>query len=254
MRGRGLLFLRSQERRHRDRVGRWRDLCLEETEDRVGVGRPRGHRRAASRGQDLTGGWGLSWGLEQNRPATWTWHFGSVCSNPRSAPENMKTSQGDFGPGSLGKAVRSPRSTPHGERKRKSHSEPNTCQRRAAAEKAGHPGPASYANREGHRPAPAPEPDGLNATGCERRPAPHLQRPIWGWTLVSGPIGRRHSAEAVRRPLGRPQAVAAPADAKWYGPQGRGPGHVTRPRPPFCSAVLVFRAQRQTGRVAFAAA
>ena len=44
-----------------------------------------------------------------------------------------------------------------------------------------------------------------------------------------------------------------PARAEWCGPQGRGPGHVTRPRPPFCPAVLVFRAQRLTGRVAFAA-
>lgn len=75
-----------------------------------------------------------------------------------------------------------------------------------------------------------------------------------GRNAWSGSFGRRYSAGAARGPLGRPQAVAPPAGAKWYGPQGRGPGHVTRPRPPFCSAVLVFRAQRLTGRVAFAAA
>lgn len=58
--GEGLLFLRSQERRHRQLGRELGALCLEETEDRVGVGRPRGHRREASRGQELTGGWGLS--------------------------------------------------------------------------------------------------------------------------------------------------------------------------------------------------
>lgn len=58
--------------------------------------------------------------------------------------------------------------------------------------------------------------------------------------------GRRGGAPGV-------PAAAPPAHAEWCGPQGRGPGHVTRPRPPFCPAVLVFRAQRLTGRVAFAA-
>ena len=56
-----------------------------------------------------------------------------------------------------------------------------------------------------------------------------------------------------RAARGRPGAVTPPTGAKWYGPQGRGPGHVTRPRPPFCSAVLVFRAQRLTARIAFPA-
>lgn len=51
MRGReGLLF--SEARRQLELRG----LCLEETEDRVGVVRPRGPRRAESRGLDLTGG------------------------------------------------------------------------------------------------------------------------------------------------------------------------------------------------------
>lgn len=46
----------------------------------------------------------------------------------------------------------------------------------------------------------------------------------------------------------------SPADAEWYDPEGRSPDHVTRARPPSCSAVLVFRAQRLTGGVAFASA
>lgn len=46
----------------------------------------------------------------------------------------------------------------------------------------------------------------------------------------------------------------APPPAQSGTARGRGPDHVTRARPPSCSAVLVFRAQRLTGGVAFAPA
>lgn len=66
-----------------------------------------------------------------------------------------------------------------------------------------------------------------------------------------GPAGWRHSPRVVSG-LPGVGSHCSPTGAKWYGPEGRGPGHVTQLRPPFCSAVLVFRAQRLTGQVAFA--
>lgn len=100
-----------------------------------------------------------------------------------------------------------------------------------------------------HRPAPAGEPDWLNPAGSERLAASgstSAEAEV-GRNARVRPAGRRHSAGAVSWLLRRPGTVAPPTGAKWYGPRGRGPGHVTRQRPPFCSAVLVFRAQRLTG-------
>lgn len=68
-----------------------------------------------------------------------------------------------------------------------------------------------------------------------------------------GPAGRWQGPYIVQGLLGSLEP-RSPTGAKWYSPWGRGPYHVTRARPPSCSAVLVFRAQRLTGGVAFASA
>lgn len=100
-----------------------------------------------------------------------------------------------------------------------------------------------------HRPAPAGGLNGLNAAGSERLAAfrSALAEAEAGWNPRIWSAGRRHNAGSVSWLLRRSGALAPPTGAKWYGPRGRGPDHVTLPRPPFCSAVLVFRAQRLTG-------
>lgn len=113
-------------------------------------------------------------------------------------------------------------------------------------------GPRS--RREGGAPR-APPRMLIKARPAPPRPCDRTGPPRRGPRGARG--GRRGAARwGAGRRGGAPGVPAAdtPARAEWCGPQGRGSGHVTRPRPPFCPAVLVFRAQRLTGRVAFASA
>lgn len=124
------------------------------------------------------------------------------------------------------KAAREPRPSPPGERKAKPHSEPYSSERRAAAEEAGRSGPAPYANTDGQRPAPAREPDGPNAAGGERLPAP-------GPALAGAEVGRnaRILAGRAAAPCGSGQRTArataswgAPPPPRMVRPSGAGPG------------------------------
>lgn len=96
-----------------------------------------------------------------------------------------------------------------------------------------------------------PKPVGFEKTSVwNRGPAKTQAR------LSVGPRAPRAGgrAQTLSKGCRRAWSLAPHTGAKWYSPWGRGPDHVTRARPPSCSAVLVFRAQRLTGGVAFASA
>lgn len=94
-----------------------------------------------------------------------------------------------------------------------------------------------------------PKPVGFEkTTAWSRGPAKTQAR------LSVGPQAPRAGGKAhkLSKDCRRAWSLAPPPAQSGTARGGRGPDHVTRARPPSYSAVLVFRAQRLTGGVAFA--